>query len=811
MLEEDSVRFYIAEVSLGIHDLHKMGFVHRDIKPENILVDRTGHVKLADFGNAAKLSTSGTVSKAMPVGTPDYIAPEVLQCLQGGHCKSDSHGAECDYWSLGILAFEMFHGTTPFTDMDGSVIDTYSNIMMHANKPIHFPSERPASKDLKSLIESLLQSADKRLTHSQLVRHPFFSPLDWSNMLNMAPPYVPDVSGVEDDSHFDILEDVAPGPVIGSLRPKKEFKNLPFVGFTFTSDKGAVKTLEKGDSNSLEMELKQKAAELEKTMLKNFQLEQQALNQTRVAETTVRDFEQVDKLTAQLNIAEQDNAQLKSTIANVERILEIERQDRAATEQKTLHLLIDVRKKWARAEEERMEVVKSEMVEEREKCNDFENKYRESQSELRKYQTELEAVIKVKNQLKTKLKDYKQRLENVAALEEKRSKKIAILESEKDDLNTTLQQARSQLDESRSLDGKVEALQLAIEQRDQLVKEKDTEIDIKTAEVESFTENQKRNQKTIHGLEVELKSKSKACAKLKSDMEVVKNETLVETDSQLRVQAQLKSEIKEILVENAELRSNYRIVETEKKEIQVKIESLELDNNKLVSKADIITKDFEKEAKEQEAIYKEKMSGLEKVFDSLQKRIDELQTRRKVETEHENKKEVMDLETRLEKLEKEKIEVLREKNDLVADLVKCKKEIDKLNSEKAVLVADLESEQTKKLEKTEDSEVFIAIQVEYAKVQQELKEVKLDLRIQMRELEKKSSLVTYIREKEIKNKEKIDELERAKCTLENEVQESKSSIESGAADKVNLKVLGVKLEKQLLEIKKIKEEKSEMG
>ena len=50
-------------------------------------MDRTGHVKLADFGNAATLSTSGTVSKVMPVGTPDYIAPEVLQCLQGGHCK----------------------------------------------------------------------------------------------------------------------------------------------------------------------------------------------------------------------------------------------------------------------------------------------------------------------------------------------------------------------------------------------------------------------------------------------------------------------------------------------------------------------------------------------------------------------------------------------------------------------------------------------------------------------------------------------------------------------------------------------------
>ena len=83
-LDEASVRFYTAEVALGIHDLHKMGFVHRDIKPENILIgrfwwrttanisfaileqlhsDRLGHLKLADFGNAARLSTAGTVSK----------------------------------------------------------------------------------------------------------------------------------------------------------------------------------------------------------------------------------------------------------------------------------------------------------------------------------------------------------------------------------------------------------------------------------------------------------------------------------------------------------------------------------------------------------------------------------------------------------------------------------------------------------------------------------------------------------------------------------------------------------------------------
>ena len=110
--------------------------------------------------------------------------------------------------------------------------------------------------------------------------------------------------------------------------------------------------------------------------MKNFQLEQQALNHTRVVESSVREFEQIERLTSQLAIADQDNAELKSTIKHMERIMEIERQDRLATEQKTLELLADVKNKWARAEEERMEVVRAELTEVKEKAASFESKYR---------------------------------------------------------------------------------------------------------------------------------------------------------------------------------------------------------------------------------------------------------------------------------------------------------------------------------------------------------------------------------------------------------------------------------------------------
>lgn len=75
-------RFYLAELVLSIHSLHLMGYVHRDIKPDNILIDRCGHLKLADFGSAAKLTAAGVVMSKMPVGTPDYIAPEVLESME---------------------------------------------------------------------------------------------------------------------------------------------------------------------------------------------------------------------------------------------------------------------------------------------------------------------------------------------------------------------------------------------------------------------------------------------------------------------------------------------------------------------------------------------------------------------------------------------------------------------------------------------------------------------------------------------------------------------------------------------------------
>lgn len=75
-----------------MEDFHRMGYVHRDIKPDNILLDRCGHIKLADFGSAARIDSQGFVITGLPVGTPDYVAPEVLQCLDNNIEKNSGYG-----------------------------------------------------------------------------------------------------------------------------------------------------------------------------------------------------------------------------------------------------------------------------------------------------------------------------------------------------------------------------------------------------------------------------------------------------------------------------------------------------------------------------------------------------------------------------------------------------------------------------------------------------------------------------------------------------------------------------------------------
>ena len=146
---ENWAMFYIAELVLALDAIHSMGFIHRDVKPDNMLLDASGHLKLADFGTCMKMDSDGLVRSETAVGTPDYISPEVLRS-QGGEGE---YGRECDWWSVGVVLYEMLFGETPF--YAESLVGTYGKIMDHKNA-LEFPEDVQISKAAENIIRAFL-------------------------------------------------------------------------------------------------------------------------------------------------------------------------------------------------------------------------------------------------------------------------------------------------------------------------------------------------------------------------------------------------------------------------------------------------------------------------------------------------------------------------------------------------------------------------------------------------------------------------------------------------------------------------------
>ncbi|KAK3084551.1 hypothetical protein FSP39_015212 [Pinctada imbricata] len=237
IFEESMARFYVAEMTLAINALHSMGYVHRDIKPENVLIDIKGHVKLADFGSSAKLSPDMLVASRMPVGTPDYVSPELLTSMDKDHVHQN-YGVEVDWWSLGICMYEMLYGKTPFTDDNGSMCITYANIMNFKNC-LTFPSDINVSSSAISLIKSLLADKKTRYGYLQISKHHFFKTLDLENIRSEKPPFIPHLASLDDTSNFEEFERIKYQPNFDEYNTSKDFsgKDLPFVGFTYTKSR----------------------------------------------------------------------------------------------------------------------------------------------------------------------------------------------------------------------------------------------------------------------------------------------------------------------------------------------------------------------------------------------------------------------------------------------------------------------------------------------------------------------------------------------------------------------------------------------
>jgi serum/glucocorticoid-regulated kinase 2 len=192
--DQDRSRFYAAELLCALEHLHGFNVVYRDLKPENILLDYTGHIALCDFG-LCKLNMSETEKTNTFCGTPEYIAPELLE--------SQGYTKTVDWWTLGVLLYEMMTGLPPF--YDENVNTMYQRIL---SDPLNFPPDMPS--EARSVMTGLLQRDPARRLGvnggEEIKRHSFFSKyIDWNRLLakKIQPPFKPSVESVLDVANFD--------------------------------------------------------------------------------------------------------------------------------------------------------------------------------------------------------------------------------------------------------------------------------------------------------------------------------------------------------------------------------------------------------------------------------------------------------------------------------------------------------------------------------------------------------------------------------------------------------------------------------
>ena len=240
ILTEKEAKFYLAELILAIESIHKLDCIHRDIKPDNILIDSDGHIKLSDFGlskisekifeqNSNNNNIGTHIKNYSCVGTAFYVAPEVL--------KKTGYGPEIDWWSAGVIFYEMLVGYAPFCSKETKEA-CYK--VMNWEKYLEIPKKvkMKMSDEAQDLIYKLISNKNKRLGKNgaeEIKKHPFFSDINWDNIRNMKAPFIPYLENEYDTKYFQTFEEIEPFyPKIDINNHKR--KDIEYLGYTYKEE-----------------------------------------------------------------------------------------------------------------------------------------------------------------------------------------------------------------------------------------------------------------------------------------------------------------------------------------------------------------------------------------------------------------------------------------------------------------------------------------------------------------------------------------------------------------------------------------------
>ena len=469
-----------------------MGFVHRDVKPDNMLLDASGHLKLADFGTCMKMCPDGMVKSETAVGTPDYISPEVLRS-QGG---TGEYGRECDWWSVGVFLYEMLVGDTPF--YAESLVGTYGKIMDHQNA-LAFPEDVDMNPTAEALIRAFLTDRNSRLGKNgihEIKTHPFFKNDQWTfdTIRDCVPPVVPDLTSDDDTRNFDDVENETPDEDFP--QPKAFAGNhLPFVGFTYSKD---IQLLSSSNSSNF--------SQVDGN--RNLSFNEPSSNDRLRADDLA---DRLSKTILQLGEANQRENEARTEFVRVERDLAIVRHELKESARRVEHEGEGRRK----AEQERTEI--------RKKLDDEINKRTKEQNNNQHVVEKISNLEKERNQLAERLKKEQENVEKlkktVAELQVARSSSEAA-QSDLVDKLTSVAEERDNLErETARLQSQ---LQLNEAQRSEIslhYKEMESRMNSMKMEVDKSRERENSYQREREDLASQLANIEKEKANLKCENE----------------------------------------------------------------------------------------------------------------------------------------------------------------------------------------------------------------------------------------------------------------------------------------------------